>query len=552
MNNRIYKLAAGCAMLLGLAGLASCSDNDEPNPSPDQPAVIEIEFLKQWEAYYFRPNYNNDPNKPTYSNYFVEIAQGNVGTDGFLSYPMTEGEYLLDLDLNVLGLSDSPNNPYIPAGTYKPTNSLATNEDVDYTFNLKNTMLIKNESAIEEGSYKFHYYTFYDGEIKIERDGNNYTIDCTFTCTLESSDAAADGTPATEPQKIHATFKGAIDVTNPSPDSTPYNYEKPIDATTTVATATRWEDSNADNYILRCFTSKNLTSDGIHVNEPGMKFQFSLYSAKNSGIAGTYTLASTKEPGTADIGKRWAAEASGCFAEVVNDNMTVQYALLESGKLTITEKGDGTYTITADCIDTLGHTVKMQFEGSILTGKLIIPATSLREDVVFNAQMCTDVMTFGSLMKRGTTNVWVSLADETRVLLLDMILPGEDVTEIPEGRYAVRSGTEAMTAIPGSIDYDGGQSYINPTAYLEYTSDGSAVKNYAAITSGWIDIKRSGDMYTFTYELYDNYSSDLVTPQFNKISGTVTTPVPAFRTSDETRMPRNAAGMMLRHTKVRK
>ena len=55
-------------LLLPLALMAgACSDD---NNGPDIPVnkPLEVTMLKQWEAYYFRPNYNHDPNKPTYSN----------------------------------------------------------------------------------------------------------------------------------------------------------------------------------------------------------------------------------------------------------------------------------------------------------------------------------------------------------------------------------------------------------------------------------------------------------------------------------------------------
>lgn len=514
-------------LLLPLALMAgACSDD---NNGPDIPVnkPLEVTMLKQWEAYYFRPNYNHDPNKPTYSNYFVELAQTEVGMDGFLSFPMVEGEYILDLDLNVLGLSDSPDHPYIPAGTYKATNSVATDADVDYTFNLANTVLIRNIGAGEtEGSFMFHYYRFTDGEIKVERDGDDYSIDATFMCTKESSDDA----DAAEPQIIHVTFAGTIDVTNPSPgDDTPYNYDRPIDLTPAMATSTLYEENDCDNYMLRFFSSTNITSDAIHINEPGMKLQFSLNAPKGSGIAGEYTITDEgSRPGTANAGKRWGSAAEGSYAEVVNDNMTIQYSLLKSGKITIADRGDGTYTATADCVDSNGYQVKLSFNGKFLTDKLIVTTSTLKGDVVFNAKQCTDIMTFGNIIGNGTTDVWVTLADETRVLMLDLVLPGTGLTTIPEGRYLVRANSyDAFTAFPGSVEISNGQTYINPTAYIEYNEDGT-VRNYAPIIGGTIDIKRNGDSYTFTYELYDDYSPDFVTPSYNKISGSVTTALPAF------------------------
>ena len=517
-------------LLLLLALLtASCSndDNDPVDPPTPDENVLQANMLKQWEAYYFRPNYNNDPNKPVYSNYFVELAQTEVGYDGFLSYPMVEGEYILDLDLNVLGLSDSPNSPYIPAGTYHATNTLATDKDVDYTFNLANTMLIKNVGKGDtEGTFRYHRYTFTDGEVVVERNGNDYKIDATFTCTQKSS----DNPDAAEPQKIHVTFAGTIDVTNPSPgEDLPYHYDKDINLTPVLATSTLWEEETSDNYMLRFFSTTNITSDAIHVNEPGMKMQFSLNAPKGKGIAGVYTIADTGKPGTANAGKRWGSAAEGSYAEVVNDDLTIQYSLFKSGTVTITERGDGTYTATADGIDSNGHSVKLSFNGKFLTGKLIVPTSTLRGDVTFNAKQCTDILTFGDIVGNGTTDVWVTLADESRVLMLDLLLPGTNLTTIPAGRYQVRANNyNANTIVPGSVEFDGGKTYINPTAYIEYNVEEGTARNYAPIIGGYVDVTRNGDKYTFTYELNDDYSSDFVTPAYNKIRGSVTTTLPAF------------------------
>lgn len=527
-----FVIAAAALIAAAMPALTSCSDDNNGPDGPDnKPTTLEVTMTRQWEAYYMRPNYNHDPNKPTYSNYFVELVQGEVGSDGFLSFPMVEGEYLLDLDLNVLGLSDTPSKPYIPAGTYKPTTKLETNADVDFTFSLANTMLIKNIGAAEgDGSYNFHYYRFTDGEIKVERDEYTYVIDATFTCTRESS----DNPESAEPQKIHVTFSGDIDVLNPSPDDdVPYNYDKPIDVTPAIGTSARWERDDRDNYILRFYTSSNLTSDGMHINEPGMKMQFSLNTTKGGSLAGVYTVGEGNKPGTATIGTRWASAADGCFAEVVNDNLTVQYSLITAGTITVIDRGNGTYDVNADCTDSSGLSVKLSYQGKLLTGGLIITTSTLRNDVVFNAKQCTDIVTFGDIAGDNTTNVWISLADETRVLMLDLIMPGTDPAAIPEGRYYVRANDiNPFTAIPGEVENGSGQTSIVPTCYIEYSSaEGNMVSNYAPIKSGWIDVKREGDEYIFTYELFDDYSPDLVTPAYNKISGSVKTPIPAFHSA---------------------
>ena len=139
-----WTLFTALALALPLLSTSCKSDDPQPVPPPGPGEAIEVRLEKTWEAYYFEPNYNNDPSRPTYSNYFVELAQGNVGTDGFLSYPMTEGEYILDLDLNVPGLSNTPDEPMLPAGTYTPVSRTDTDADIDFTFSLVNTMLIKN------------------------------------------------------------------------------------------------------------------------------------------------------------------------------------------------------------------------------------------------------------------------------------------------------------------------------------------------------------------------------------------------------------------------
>lgn len=523
--NNIYKTLLAAAVVAPTLLTASCSDDNNPTPPPPGPAeAIEVDFSTSWEAFYFEPNYNHDPEKPTYSNYFCTFVQGAVAASGLVYYPMVEGEYLLDLDLNTLGLSETPRTPAVPTGKYTASNSHATDKDVDHTFDLTNTILIKNMGAAADGAYRFHFYRFETGEINISAEGNTYTVTADLTCTLASSDPDADGKPATEPTRFKLTFKGEIPVENPKEEETPYFYDKPINMTGVFATAATFNDGDTDNIIFRCFSSLNLTSDAMHVAAEGMKLQLSLYAPKNQGIAGSYDVKDGKIAGAADPGSRWGSMANGSYVEVVNEDLTVQYSLLKSGRINIRETSDGNYSVVVDCVDSNGNYVNASFSGKINTGTIYVPTTTLRSDLTFNPQGCSDFMSFGDFFGNGTTDVWVTLADETRALTLDLVLPGENVTTLPEGRFEVKNSTDAWTAISGLVE--GGS--ITPTMFVEYAIDGTSqsVINYASIHSGWVEIKRVGADYKFTFELYDNYSKDMVTPAFNKISGTVTCPVP--------------------------
>ncbi len=524
-NKYRWPLLAAVALSLPLIA-TSCKD-DDPTPEPPQ-NIIEVKMQKTWEAYYFEPNYNNDPTKPIYSNYFVELAQGEVGSDGFLSYPMTEGEYILDLDLHVLGLSENSDEPILPEGTYTPVSGINSDTDVDHTFSLVNTILIKNIGESETGESKFHYYKFSDGTITITKDGDNFKIDANLTCTLASSDPKEDGTEATEPTVFHCTFTGEVPVFNPKEKEIPYNYDKDLDITGAIATARKYEDENQDNYVFRCFSSTQLTSDGIHVNGEGTKLQFNLYTPKGSGIAGDYTIRNGNADWTASPGERMASMATGSFAEtadkILDGRLQPQYSLLKSGKLSIKEIGNNKYTVTADCIDTMGFTVKLSYTGEIITGSVIVPTTTLTADVAFNPIGVSQIITFGDYFSRGITNIWLSLANENEVMTFDMFLPGSNVTEIPTGTFSISETQKEFTMLPGTIE----DSAIAPSFYLQYDPTGTSILNYATVNSGTLEITRSGNLYTFKIEVYDNYSPDMHTPAFHKISGQVTCKVPEF------------------------
>ena len=520
-----WTLFTALAVALPLLSTSCKSDDPQPVPPPGPGEAIEVRLEKTWEAYYFEPNYNNDPSRPTYSNYFVELAQGNVGTDGFLSYPMTEGEYILDLDLNVPGLSNTPDEPMLPAGTYTPVSRTDTDADIDFTFSLVNTMLIKNIGEAEDGSAKFQYFRFTDGEIKVTTEGNVYTIDATFTCT---ANVTGDEAEVAEPEKFHCTFTGEVPVINPKEKEVPYNYDSDLDVKGIIATAAKYDEGDQDNYIFRCFSSNQLTSDGMHVNGEGTKLQFNLFTPKGSGIAGDYTIKDGNANWTATPGSRMANMASGSFAEtadkILNGRLQAQYSLLKSGTLSIREIGNDEYTVSADCIDSEGYTVKMPYTGTINTGSLIIPTTTLTSDITFQPVGVSQIITFGDYFNRGVTNVWVSLANETEVITLDMFLPGNDIMNLPEGKYTVSDSMESFSILPGTIE----DSAISPSFFLRYDASGSAILNYATINSGTVEISKSGNLYTFKFEFFDNHSLDMQTPAYHKISGQVTCEIPEF------------------------
>ncbi len=330
--------------LLATLALVACNDtpddqpnNEKENPKeelvlPDGTIVLNncaggIYFGNFWDEgigdYYFL--LSND----------TSFGQTEAGFD----VPMTPGRWLLYID--VWGaLSEDHTNPIVPEGTYTWSEQRGPNVlTAGYTLATENVEKVGDQYRIVD-----HY--FQDGTVVVKHTDKGYKIDASFV-TVEG-----------EPMKF--TFEGEITLEDKSDDEE-YNPELDGDVTVNPTTARTYlyeSYENCDRHVLMLFTTDNLTYDNIHVNEPGIKLHLGLYNQPGAGIAGHYEAGYvnevgilTKEPGVFYPGRMYGATtALGSFLERVNDDLSVEYAVLVDGTIDITDNGDGTHTVVTNLI----------------------------------------------------------------------------------------------------------------------------------------------------------------------------------------------------------
>lgn len=114
-----------------------------------------------------------------------------------------------------------------------------------------------------------------------------------------------------------------------------------------------------DEHRLRLFTVTELTEDGQHCNAPGIKLEIEYLTAKDGTIAGTYTIGKMNgwspvnpQPGYIYPGLYMGTVVSNTFVEKVTDDYAVKTAIATDGTMTITDNGDGTYTVDVDFVIT--------------------------------------------------------------------------------------------------------------------------------------------------------------------------------------------------------
>lgn len=511
LRHYIAVFTACLSMAVVTPSLSSCSDDKSGEPdmpvNPDPSPATEIEMEKAWEAYYFLPY------PAEYGNYYIELAKGEVGMSGYLSFPANAGDYLLCLDLNA-GLDPDHANPVLPEGTYRAKSGSAASGDK--TFSLGNTLAIYNAGKLADGQSQIKYIKFSDGTVTVKHNtGGGYTLDCVF------SDA--------EKAEWKFTYSGEIPFEDKSGiNDDEWGFTSNVDMTAKKASYAFYDDAEekgCNNWIVRFFDVDILTSDGIHPNTVGHKLQMSLYTAPGTtGLEGTYTVSSEPKAGAFIPGERWGLSAAGSYVEKVCDDYQVRYCCINGGTITFVKNSDGTYNVDANLTTPEGKTVKMTYSGAIDDiAQQENYSSTLTSDVEMVPSACTGIDYYGDYYGTGTVNYGVYLANSTELMLFDFIAASGDATTLPTGTFTVSKDVAAGTLAPGSVE----GNEIAPTAYVRFNETGENILAYAPVAAGQLTISREGSMYTFTFDLEDD-----VTSAPHRISGTVTCTLPAI--SDKT------------------
>ncbi|MDE7410470.1 MAG: hypothetical protein K2M94_00325 [Paramuribaculum sp.] len=493
------------ALTLGVMG--ACDDDKEidvpvqPEPEPEPIEITSVELKEATpDCYYFIPW------QQQHGNYYIELTTGEIGYDGMQAYPMNEGDYILCLDLYA-SADKNHSNPQLPSGQYTPTDN--PNDNHDLTYSLVNTMAVYNAGKVESGQSKIKFIKFSQGTLDVTHNADG-------TYTLKGSFVG-------EADEIgyEFTYTGVIDIADMSglEDEDWWGFSGNTQFTAQKANYIYYDDSQTkgvDNYIVRLFETTNITPDYMHQNEPGNKVSLYLFTEHGTGLAGTYTIRDTEAVGSCIPGIRFGAQATGTYVERVRADMSVRYALITEGTVTITEN-NGSYDVTVNCKTSEGATVNVTYKGAIdnITGKAPVYST-LEQDIAVYPLQCSAVEYFGDYYQNGTVNYGVVLATETELMCFEFVSATGTNTELPTGTFVVDGTNNAGSLTPGYIE----DTTIAPTCYVQYSADASQVIGYAPVKGGTLDISKSGSDYTFTFALTDDGQPA------HTITGTCTTTLP--------------------------
>lgn len=497
-------LTAVSVLFMAAGPLTSCSDDDNnPGDIPPGEGVSSVAMNDYWECYYFLPATYD------YGNYFFQLRTGEVGMDGYQSYPLNPGDYILDIDI-YHALDPDHHNPVLPEGRYHATES--HQNDHDMVFTLQNTMAIYNVENLDNGQSRFRFIRFSDGTIDVKHTSDGkYIINCNFLAKEDGSE-------------WHFTYEGELPFDDKSgiDDEDWWGFEGNTQFTAKKANYNYYDDSEelgADNYIMRFFDTENTTPDECHANETGNKIQLNLYTAHNAGITGTYTVRDSRTPGSCLPGERFGGGAVGSYVERVREDLSVRHALISEGTVTISEGTADSYNVTINGKTPEGADVKMTYTGVIEDISGLVPVYStLESDITVTPTACTAADYYGDYYSNGTVNYGFYLANTEELLVFDILAASGTPDELPTGTFTVSDTNEAGSMLRGSIE----GTTIIPTAYAKLDSDENIVA-FAPIAGGSLTISKSGDTYTFSYSLDDDANPA------HKITGSVSCKVPELK-----------------------
>ena len=490
--------------LAAILSLVAVSCEKDKKPETEDVTAVEIKNFQ--DGIYFGNFW-----KEGYADYYFILSSGEIGQSSEVDLaPMNPGDYILYCDLWG-AISEDHTNPIIPEGTYTAHKGRANG-----TFNTELTFATFNKEKVGD-LFRIENVLFQDGTITVKHIAEGYDINVAIT--------------STEGKKYVFTYKGAITLSDKSGEGEETDnghIKSNLDLNLKRVTSQKYgNESNYDNYVLRCFDTEGISNDGLYPKGPGHKIQIDLYTEKGADLAGTYKAGSRMSytPGTFYPGVWLGAQALGTFCMQVDNSYKTKFCAMKDGEVKIVKNNDGTYSITCDFTDEDGYTVKASWKGELEDYQNIeAPQTTLDSDVEMNPEICSVVNYYGDYHGNGTINYAIVLDNGYREIAIDFVAGTGDAMSLPEGTYTVSTSGGAGTVYPGNIGY----TSADPSCYIEYDESGHTAKS-APIAGGTMKISRNGNSYTVEFEFQDDYNlyDKSLTP--HKIYGSWTGTLPAIR-----------------------
>ena len=370
MTKTIKHMIMAVAALVATTFVACNPDNGGENggeggPTPNAPEVIEnngvgadgkIKLNSVACAYYLGNVWDNGV-----ADYYFMLTNDTLGMgSNNFEVPMHQGGWILYLDLWSVIAPDTA-NAVLPEGTYTFGNS----RDFGCFYNEYSLATNNVEQVLVDGEWKYRIKDifFQSGTVVVTHTAKGYLI--------ETSVVTNSG------EELYFVYEGAIAFEDQSDDEEwRPALDKDIDLTPIQGSIRFYESytsSNCDNYVIMLFNTDKLTSDKIHPNVAGgVRLVLDIYPELGKGVTGSYRIGTLsdekyllkKEPWVYYPGCYWGTMALGTFVEYVDTDGSVLYSVVKSGDLTITDNGDGIYTIAADFVTERDKKITCNWTGS--------------------------------------------------------------------------------------------------------------------------------------------------------------------------------------------
>lgn len=325
---------------------------ETPNDEPEDDGIIKL--TSYFSGYYFGNFWDDGIG----GYYFILTNDTKLGLNAAMQeVPMTPGCWLLCVELWG-DLSADSANAIVPEGTY----NFAQRHGEKNIFTAEYTVATYNAEKVGE-LYRIQNTFFKDGTITVEHTEAGYKLVANLISTDDKEmKFVYEGTITMEDQSDDEIFDPNVnqDLTIEPIYATYYTYETTEDYS---------------NVVLILFDTTNISYDGMHLNEPGLKLHLDLYTEPNAGIAGTYTAGElndkgmlvSKEAGLFYPGRLYSSIALGSHVELVNNDeqMSVEYGVIVDGTLNITDNGDGTHTIVGEFTTSKETSVSCNWTGVV-------------------------------------------------------------------------------------------------------------------------------------------------------------------------------------------
>ena len=279
------------------------------------------------------------------ADYYIMLSNDSLamGANGF-EVPAHQGGWILYLDLWG-AISRTTARAVLPEGTY----TFGNGRNLGCFYQEYSLATNNAEQVNVDGQwlYRINDILFESGTVVVKHTSKGYLIETKVVTTAgEELNFVYEGEISFEDQSDDDEWRPAL--------------EQDIDMQPIQGSIRFYESYpsyNCDNYVIRLFNTDQLTDDKCHPNVVGgIQLVLDIFPELGKGVTGTYKIGTLsddkyvlkKEPWVYYPGCYWGTMALGTFVEYIDNDGTVLYSVVKGGELSITDNGDGTYTIAAD------------------------------------------------------------------------------------------------------------------------------------------------------------------------------------------------------------